>query len=51
VAIGYAIALNLWHPSLKSVLQLLGGFTCLLFFVCAVFTWIIPKPNSIQAAR
>jgi O-antigen/teichoic acid export membrane protein len=51
VAIGYAIALNAWHPSLKSVLQLLGGFTCLLFLVCVVFTWVFPKPTPIQQPR
>jgi len=42
LAIGYAITLNLWHPSLKAVLQAFGGFTTLLFLVCAFFTWWLP---------
>jgi len=47
LAIGYAVALTGWHPGLKSVLQMLGGFTTVLFLICAVFTWFIPKkPNS-----
>ena len=51
VAIGYGIALNAWHPSLKSVLQLLGGFTCLLFVVCALFEWVFPNKTQVFEQR
>jgi hypothetical protein len=42
LAISYAITLNCWHPSLKAVLQTLGGFTSVMFVTCAIFTWILP---------
>ena len=51
VAIAYGIALNAWHPSLKAVLQLLGGFTCLLFLVCALFEWVLPKKMPVLDQR
>jgi O-antigen/teichoic acid export membrane protein len=50
LAIGYGVALNLWHPNLKSVLQTLGTFTSIMFLVCAVFTWIIPRNDQFQAS-
>jgi len=43
LGIAYAVTLNLWHPSLKAVLQAMGGFTMLLFLICAFFTWLRPK--------
>lgn len=51
IAVGYAVSLNLWHPSLKAVLQMLGGYTSVLFLVCAAFTWLLPRnpqPNANQ---
>jgi len=46
LAVGYGVAINLWHPSLKAVLQLLGSVTTLLFLICAVFTWALPRCSS-----
>jgi len=43
LAVGYGIAINAWHPSLKAVLQMLGGVTLVLFLICAVFTWALPQ--------
>lgn len=43
LAVAYGVAINVWHPSLKAVLQLLGGTTTVLFLVCAVFTWALPR--------
>jgi len=51
LAIAYAVALNFWHPDLKSVLQLLGGFTTLLFLICALFTWVFPRKTQIEENR
>jgi len=49
LAIGYAIALNAWHPSLKAVLQTFGGFTTVLFLICACFTWWLPAKVKTKA--
>ncbi len=46
LAVGYGIAINLWHPSLKAVLQMLGGVTMMLFLICAVFTWALPRRDN-----
>jgi O-antigen/teichoic acid export membrane protein len=43
LAVGYAVTLWLWHPSLQSVLQTLVVFTTALFAAGAVFTWLLPK--------
>jgi O-antigen/teichoic acid export membrane protein len=39
LAVGYAVTLWCWHPSLVAVLQTLTGFTTVLFLAGAVFTW------------
>lgn len=49
LAIGYAVAINMWHPSLKAVLQMLGGVTSVLFLICAAFTWVFAKKNPESA--
>lgn len=47
LALGYAVTLWSWHPSLTAVLQTLGGFTTALFLVGALYTWVLPaKSNS-----
>lgn len=39
LAIGYALAINLWHPNLKAVLECMTCFTSIAFLVCSLFTW------------
>jgi O-antigen/teichoic acid export membrane protein len=39
VAVGYWIALQFHHDSLKAVLETLGVFSTLFLAVCALFTW------------
>lgn len=42
LAVGYAVTLWLWHPDVKSVLQVLTAFTSVTFVICAAFTWNFP---------
>ena len=51
LAIGYAATQWLWHPSLRTVLQTLGGFTTALFLVGAIFTWAIPASTKVAPAK
>jgi len=46
LAIGYAVTLWMWHPSLQAVLQTLAAFTTALFIAGAVFTWAIPSTKA-----
>lgn len=39
LAVAYGVTLFYWHPTLTSVLQMMGGFTTLLFLICAGYTW------------
>lgn len=50
VAVGYWIALQHWHDSFKTVIEVLGIFSCLYLAVCAAFTWI-PRNATKDSAR
>ena len=50
LAAGYAFALIEYHPSVVTVLQLLGGFCTMLFLVCVWFAWE-RKPAPQTASR
>lgn len=50
LAVGYAVTLWLWHPTLQSVLQTLTGFTAALFLVGAAFTWLAPASSKAPAS-
>jgi O-antigen/teichoic acid export membrane protein len=42
LAVGYWIALQYFHDSYKTVLEVLGVFSTLFLLVCALFTWVLP---------
>ncbi len=48
VAVGYWIALQHFHDSFKTVLEVLAVFSTLFLAVCAVFTWV-PRNRSAEA--
>jgi O-antigen/teichoic acid export membrane protein len=52
LAIGYGLALTRFHSTLLEVLQTLAVFNCLLFGVCAWYTWLSkgePTPRETAA--
>lgn len=48
VAAGYWIALQHWHDSFRTVVQVLGVFNLLYLAVCAFFTWAWPRPEATE---
>jgi hypothetical protein len=49
VAVGYWIALQYFHDSFRTVLEVLGVFSTLFLAVCALFTWF-PRSRPADAA-
>jgi O-antigen/teichoic acid export membrane protein len=46
IAVGYWIALQYFHDSFRTVIQVLGIFNLIYLATCAFYTWVWPPPKT-----
>ena len=46
IALGYWIALQFFHDSFRTVIQVLGVFNLIYLATCAFYTWVWPASRS-----
>jgi hypothetical protein len=46
IAIGYWIALQYFHDSFRTVIQVLGLFNLIYLATCAFYTWVWPRKET-----